>query len=170
MQTPFLILLRKSGLSKLAGKRLEFHMNFKVVSKFDHVVNTEESTVSLNFVREFEDEGSLISPANFRLSFVLSTLAHHDNSMLKQVVAESNRYGLFVTQIQPKSVARVRWASKRTGRSWMKTERFTDTTIDLSATPAYCPPTLAKVRKLRSWPFRTKSLLDTSMRLKNLLD
>lgn len=105
VQTPFL--LRKSGLSKLAGKRLEFHMNFKVVAKFDHVVDAEESTVSLNFVREFEDEGALISPANFRLPFVLSTLAHHDNSMLKQVVAESNRYGLFVTQIQSKSVARV---------------------------------------------------------------
>jgi choline dehydrogenase-like flavoprotein len=105
VQTPFL--LRKSGLSKRAGKRLEFHMNFKVVAKFDHVVNAEKSTVSLNFVREFEDEGALISPANFRLPFVLSTLAHHDNSMLKQVVAESNRYGLFVTQIQSKSVARV---------------------------------------------------------------
>ena len=105
VQTPFL--LRKNGLSKKAGKRLEFHMNFKVVAKFDHVVDAEKSTVSLNFVREFEDEGALISPANFRLPFVLSTLAHHDNSMLKQVVAESNRYGLFVTQIQSRSVARV---------------------------------------------------------------
>ena len=38
---------------------------------------------------------------------MLSTLAHHDNSLLKQVVEESNRYGLFVTQIQSKSVARV---------------------------------------------------------------
>ncbi|MFP6901211.1 MAG: GMC family oxidoreductase, partial [Opitutales bacterium] len=105
VQTPFL--LKKSGLSRNAGKRLEFHMNFKVVAKFDHVVNAEESTVSLNFVREFEDEGALISPANFRMPFVLSTLAHHDNSRLRQVVAESNRYGLFVTQIQSKSVARV---------------------------------------------------------------
>jgi choline dehydrogenase-like flavoprotein len=106
VQTPFL--LKKSSLSRNAGKRLEFHMNFKVVAKFDHVVDAEKSTVSLNFVREFEDEGALISPANFRLPFVLSTLAHHDNSKLKQVVAESNRYGLFVTQIQSKSVARVR--------------------------------------------------------------
>ncbi len=105
VQTPYL--LKKSGVSKTAGEQPQFHMNFKVVAKFDHVVDAENSTVSLNFMREFEDEGTLVSPANFRMPFVLSTLAHHDNSLLKQVFAESNRYGLFVTQMQSKSMARV---------------------------------------------------------------
>ena len=52
IQTPHL--LRRSGLSKAAGRELQFHLNLKVVALFKDEVFAERGTIFTTQVREFE--------------------------------------------------------------------------------------------------------------------
>ena len=51
-------LLRRSGLSKIAGKRFQMHPTIKVVALFDKIINQEEMGVPVHQVKEFASDYS----------------------------------------------------------------------------------------------------------------
>ena len=56
-------------MPKFNRNSFEFHINFKVLVKFKSVINSNLSTVSQYFMREFEKEGVLLSAANSEIPY-----------------------------------------------------------------------------------------------------
>jgi len=105
LQTPYL--LRRSGLAPRAGRSLAFHLNLKVVALFDEELDAERGTIFTDQVQEFEREGVLLMASNLRPQFLTSTLAHYPPEVLREVLVERRRCGLFVAVVRPQAGARV---------------------------------------------------------------
>ncbi len=105
LQTPYL--LRRSGLAPQAGRGLAFHLNLKVVALFDEELDAERGTIFTDQVQEFEREGVLLMASNLRSQFLTSTLAHYPPEVLREVLAERRRCGLFVAVVRPRAQGRV---------------------------------------------------------------
>jgi choline dehydrogenase-like flavoprotein len=105
VQTPHL--LSRSGLSGLAGRGLQFHMNLKVVARFKDRINAEKGTMFTVQVQEFEREGLLIMASNIKPHYVAMTLSHFGNDVINSVLENYQSLGIFVAMIRPKSSARI---------------------------------------------------------------
>jgi choline dehydrogenase-like flavoprotein len=114
VQTPFL--LRKSNLSKDAGKKLEFHFNLKFVAEFEEQLNAQNGTIFTMQVQEFMDDGLLIMPSNYKKNYLAMALSHFKNETINYILDKYEYCGLFVAQVQAKSKARV--------SSFLRTEPF----------------------------------------------
>ena len=86
----------------------EFHINFKIIVKFKEKVNSNLSTVSIFFVREFEKEGVLLSAANSEIPYLLATLSHFGLGEKKDLYKNFGNYALYVYQIKAKSRGQVK--------------------------------------------------------------
>lgn len=105
VQTPHL--LRRSGISSLAGRKLQFHMNLKIVALFKERLNAEQGTILTVQVQEFEREGLLIMASNVRPHYIAMTLSHHDNEVINSVLDNYQNSGIFAAMIRPKSIAHI---------------------------------------------------------------
>ncbi len=105
VQTPHL--LYRSGISSLAGRDLQFHMNLKVVARFKDRLDAEQGTMFTVQVQEFEREGLLIMASNIKPHYVAMTLSHYGNDVINSVLENYQNLGIFVAMIRPKSRARV---------------------------------------------------------------
>lgn len=105
VQTPYL--LRRSGISNLAGRNLQFHMNLKVVALFEDALNAEQGTIFTVQVQEFEREGLLIMASNLRPHYLTMTLSHYNNNIINYVLDSYQNIGIFAAMIRPKSIAHV---------------------------------------------------------------
>jgi choline dehydrogenase-like flavoprotein len=105
VQTPHL--LRRSGISTLAGRKLQFHMNLKVVARFKDRLNAEQGTMFTVQVQEFEREGLLIMASNIRPHYIAMTLSHYSNDVINTVLENYNNLGIFVAMIRTHSTAHV---------------------------------------------------------------
>jgi choline dehydrogenase-like flavoprotein len=105
VQTPFL--LRQSGLSQHAGRRLAFHANLKMVATFPERVNAVRGTIFTGQVQEFESAGLLMMASTFQPHYVASTLAPYGNAAIREVLRQGEHAALYVAQIQMESAARV---------------------------------------------------------------
>ncbi|MFC1522181.1 GMC family oxidoreductase N-terminal domain-containing protein [Elusimicrobiota bacterium] len=104
-QTPFL--LRKSNISKTAGRKLWFHINIKVVATFDQRINASNGTMFTVQVQEFEDEGLLMMASNWQPHYMAATLSHLGSKAIDDVLRDYDRSALYVAQVRAKSLARV---------------------------------------------------------------
>ena len=96
-------ILKKSGLSQQAGRRFEFHLNFRIVAEFDESVEAEISTMLTHQVQEYLDDGLLMMSSNGALPYLGSALAHLDNaSIYKLMNLKPECLGLFVLMLKPK--------------------------------------------------------------------
>lgn len=119
VQTPHL--LRRSGISKLAGRNLEFHMNIKVAARFKDRLNAEKGTMFTVQVQEFERDGLLIMASNIKPHYIAMTLSHYSNDVINSVLENYNNMGIFVAMIRPKSIAHI---TSRLGGQPMVSYRF----------------------------------------------
>lgn len=103
VQTPHL--LQRSGLSDLAGRKLQFHMNLKIVARFKDRLNAEQGTMFTVQVQEFEREGLLIMASNIKPHYIAMTLSHYSNDVINSVLENYNNLGIFVAMIRPQSTA-----------------------------------------------------------------
>jgi choline dehydrogenase-like flavoprotein len=105
VQTPHL--LRRSRISSLAGRNLQFHMNLKVVARFKDRVSAEQGTIFTVQVQEFEREGLLIMASSLKPHYIAMTLSHYGNDVINSVLENYQNLGIFVAMIRPKSTAHI---------------------------------------------------------------
>jgi len=104
-------LLNKSKLIKYNKNQndFEFHINFRIVVKFKgEKINSNLSTVSIFFVREFEKEGALLSSANSEIPYLLGTTSHYDLNIKRDLFENFQNYAIYIYQIKAKSKGQVR--------------------------------------------------------------
>lgn len=105
MQTPHI--LRRSGLSKKAGKKLEFHMNLKITARFDKEVNAENGTIFTVQVQEFENEGTLFMASTMMPTYLAMTFSHLGSKAVDRALEDYRLHGLYVAMIKPRSKAHI---------------------------------------------------------------
>lgn len=111
--TPFI--LKKNNLIKESFNKFEFHINFKVVVKFKEqnkkkILDIFDPNISpsIYFMREFENEGVLLSCANQELPYILATCAHFNDELKKDIVQNRNYYAMFIYQIKSNSLGKIK--------------------------------------------------------------
>ncbi len=105
LQTPHL--LRRSSLSKSAGRSLEFHMNLKIAARFDKPVNAEKGTIFTVQIQEFEREGVLFMASNYRPHYMAMTLSHFGAKAVNAMLDNYDDFALYVAMIRPRSRATI---------------------------------------------------------------
>lgn len=105
--TPFL--LEKNKLIKNQNSNFEFHINFKIIVKFKKPINFHKPTFDINkplsvyFMREFENEGVILSNANNELPYILATGSHFKEEIISDIYKNSLNYGMYIYQIRSSS-------------------------------------------------------------------
>ncbi len=105
IHTPFL--LKKHGISKNVGKKLQFHLNLKFIAEFDKNIDAEDGTIFTQQIQQFIKKGILFMPTNYRPEYLATSLSHFDNFTIKHVFQNYNKHGMFVAQIRPSSQAKI---------------------------------------------------------------
>lgn len=101
IQTPFL--LQKNRIAPLAGKKLQFHINLKVVALFQESLDAKRGTIFTGQVQEFAEEGIYFMASNYQPHYVASTLGQFGKAEVEKVVRDEGHGGIFVAQVRPKS-------------------------------------------------------------------
>ncbi|MAF25984.1 hypothetical protein CL634_10500 [bacterium] len=105
VQTPHL--LRRSGLSRKAGQKLEFHMNVKVIARLKEPVQAEKGTMFPVQVHEFEREDMYINTSVVKPQYLAMSLSPHGNQVVDQALKDYDRMVIFNTTIRAKSQAHI---------------------------------------------------------------
>ncbi|GBD95767.1 MAG TPA: GMC family oxidoreductase [Nitrospirae bacterium] len=105
VQTPHM--LQRSGISRLAGRNLQFHMNLKVVARFKDILNAEQGTMFTVQMQEFDREGLLIMASNIKPHYVAMTLSQYSNDVINSVLENYQNLGIFTAMIRPRSIAHI---------------------------------------------------------------
>ena len=109
ISTPHLVLKNRLADFKKNHNDFEFHINFRTVAKFkNEMIESNLSTVSIFFMREFEKEGALLSAANSDIPYLLATLSHFNNTLKKDVYNNFNNFALYIYQIKASSKGQVK--------------------------------------------------------------
>ena len=113
INTPFL--LKKNNIIENKFRTFEFHINFKVVVKFKQEINVNlenkfdpNRAISKYFMREFENDGVLLSTANIELPYMLATCSHFNDEILKDMFLNKKNYAMFIYQIRSNSKGRIK--------------------------------------------------------------
>jgi len=105
VQTPHL--LSRSKISNMAGRKLQFHMNLKIVARFKDGINAEKGTIFTVQIQEFAREGLLITASNMKPHYIAMALSHYGNDVINSVLDSYQNMGIFALMIRPKSSAHV---------------------------------------------------------------
>ena len=113
INTPFL--LQKSNLIENNRNFFEFHINFKIIVKFrkpinfnNHLKYNPDLPVSIYFMREFENEGVLLSAANSELPYILATASHFSEEIKRDIIRNHNHYAMYVYSIKSNSFGNIK--------------------------------------------------------------
>ena len=103
-------LLKKNNIIENKSRNFEFHINFKIVVKFKHEINFNlenkfdpNRAISKYFMREFANDGTLLSVANNELSYMLATCGHFNDEIIKDIFLNQKKYAMFIYQIKSNS-------------------------------------------------------------------
>ena len=94
-------ILRKSRLSNKAGKYFQFHLNFKLLAKFNSSIDAENGTILTHQIQEYMDEGILMMSSNHNKPYLASSLAHISPNNFNRFMKVNDRIGTFTVQIRP---------------------------------------------------------------------
>jgi len=111
-------LLRKSALSKRAGYFFQFHINFKIIAKFENNVDANFGTILTDQVQEFMSESMLFMTSNFTNTYLASSLSHLHPEDFKSYMREVQNLGIFTVMIRPEVNAKVGSLFGQTYVSW----------------------------------------------------
>ena len=112
------LILRKNGLSKSAGNYFEFHLNFRVLARFNRLLKSEKGTIFTHQVQEFEDKGILMMTTNFQFPYLLSALSFQPDHIARHFIEHYDSLGLFVSMTQPVVKAKIRSFMGQTYGIW----------------------------------------------------
>lgn len=101
------LILKKSNLSKTAGRKLQFHINLKVFASFPHAINSEKGTMFTRQIQEFESEGILIMGTNFNKPYLATSLAHLDSDRFNRYFEMYNHSAVYTPMIKPSGTAMI---------------------------------------------------------------
>ena len=100
------LILQRSGLSKLAGKKLQMHPTIKVVALFKEHINSEKMGVPVHQVKEFSPDFtfgcSISSPTYLRVAM----LDHYKH--IRLVDEQWHKMAVFYAMIIPQGTGKVR--------------------------------------------------------------
>ena len=105
IQTPFLIL--KNGLNKFAGKKINFHLNYKVGALFKKKINAKNGTIFSLDIDHYKKEGFSFNPANFQEPYFYSSFSNLTNHEINLIEKEIDYLALYVAQIKIKGYAKI---------------------------------------------------------------
>lgn len=111
-------ILKKSDLSKQAGRHFQCHINFKIVAKFENSVDANFGTILTEQVQEFMAERMLFMTSNFTNSYVASSLSHLAPSDFKNYMSQNHNLGIYTVMIRPEVRATVRSLFGQTYVTW----------------------------------------------------
>jgi hypothetical protein len=105
IQSPFIIL--KNGLHKSAGKKINFHLNYKIGVFFSEKTNAKNGTIHIIDVDHYKGEGFSIVPANFQNAYFFSSFPNFSNKEVNYIEKEIDHYAMYTVQIQINGYARI---------------------------------------------------------------
>tara|TARA_Y200000002_G_C22679667_1_gene663484 strand:- start:2609 stop:3352 length:744 start_codon:yes stop_codon:yes gene_type:complete len=106
IQTP--TLLKKNGLSKTAGQRLGFHLNYQIISKFKDVLNSKNGTIFTTDINHYKNLGISFNPANFQKSYMFSKFSNLNNEQVNLIEKNISNYGMYITQLKVDGFASIK--------------------------------------------------------------
>ncbi len=106
IQTP--LLLKKNGLSKTAGQRLSFHLNYQIISKFKDVLNSRNGTIFTTDINHFKNLGISFNPANFQKSYMFSKFSNLNNDQVNLIEKNISNYGMYISQLKVDGFATIK--------------------------------------------------------------
>ena len=118
IQTPHL--LNKSRMSRNAGKKLEFHMNVKVIARLKDSVYAEKGTMFPVQIHEFENEDCYINTSAMKPSYLAMSLATHGNEVIDKAIHSYNKMIILNTTMRVKSKAHIYSRAVKNPLVWYK--------------------------------------------------
>lgn len=105
ISTPFL--LKRSGLGKNVGQKMNFHMNLKVVAVFKDAIDAGNGTIFTAQVQEFEREGLYLMASTLQPHLLVTTAGHFGNRTLNHLIENYARTAIYVAMIKPRSTGKI---------------------------------------------------------------
>lgn len=102
IQSPFL--LRKSGLSRKAGKSILYHMPLKTIALFDRDIKARDGTSSKVVVNIPGPHPFKLATTNMRPEYIALALSSFGSQHLNNALSQIDRVGIFNSLIQSHSV------------------------------------------------------------------
>lgn len=106
IQTP--ILLKKNGFLNKFGNKLNFHLNYQILSKFKNPVNSENGTIFTTDIDHYKNTGISFNPANFKKSYLFSKFSNLNNDKINLIEKNINFYGIYISQLKVDGYASIK--------------------------------------------------------------
>lgn len=106
IQTP--MLLKKNGLSKFAGQKLSFHLNYQIIAKFQKALNSQKGTIFTRDIDHYKHLGISFNPANFQKSYLFSKFSNLNNDQINQIEKNIDYYGMYISQLKVDGFATIK--------------------------------------------------------------
>ncbi|OKH99727.1 hypothetical protein A6A06_21840 [Streptomyces sp. CB02923] len=117
------VLLQRSGIHRrTAGRAMGFHVNFRLVARFPCPVRATQGTIFTAQVREFEDLGIHLMPANLTAGSLAAALAGQGPVVTNALLADLERAAVFTVQVRMGGRVAVRHLR---GAGWWLRHRIT---------------------------------------------
>ncbi|MEV5593906.1 GMC family oxidoreductase [Streptomyces sp. NPDC052496] len=95
------LLLQRSGIHRrLAGRAMGFHVNFRIVARFADPVHAARGTIFTAQVREFEDLGIHLMPANLTAGSLAAALVAHGPAVIDALLTDLAKVAVFTVQVR----------------------------------------------------------------------
>ena len=105
IQSPFIIL--KNGLNNKAGRKISFHLNYKIGAFFDEKINAENGTIHTINIDHYKSEGFSLVPANFKKPYFFSSFPNFSNDQINSLEKDIDKCALYTTEIRIKGKAKI---------------------------------------------------------------
>jgi choline dehydrogenase-like flavoprotein len=121
IQTPHL--LRRSGISKLAGRNLQFHMNIKVIAKMSDFIYPENGTMFPVQIHEFEQDDCYINTSVVNPTYLSMSLASHGGQAINDALSSFNKMMIVNTTMRVESKAHIISRMSKNPIVWYKFDK-----------------------------------------------
>ena len=103
LQTPFL--LKKNGINNQVGKKIKFHLNYKILANFNDKVFAKKGTIFNIDINHFKNERFKFSATNFLEPYIFSTTSFLNNLEINRLNQRLDFLGMYVAQIEVRGYA-----------------------------------------------------------------
>ncbi|MEU7150060.1 GMC family oxidoreductase N-terminal domain-containing protein [Streptomyces sp. NPDC045456] len=95
------LLLQRSGIHRhRAGRAMGFHVNFRLAARFADPLHAVRGTIFTAQVREFDELGIHLMPANLTAGSLAAALAGHGPAVLDALLADLGRVAVYTVQVR----------------------------------------------------------------------
>ena len=94
IQTPHL--LKRSKISDIAGKGLQFNLSLKTAARFKEPINAAQNTPFTIQIQEFLNEGMMFNVSQFKPSYLALSLTNFSNKIVNSVLDNQKNMALYI--------------------------------------------------------------------------